>query len=953
MRFRTAGPDRLLERASELALLEQAITAAIGGMPRVVLLDGAAGIGKTALLLAARHRAEAAGFRVLAAQGGELERELGSGIVRQLFEPLLLRADEAERAELLARPAAQVAGLFGLDGGQPDPGADEYGTQNALYWLCARIAERAPLMIAIDDVHWSDATSLRWLAYMIRRLQDLPMLLVLARRTDEPGTSEDLLARIAAEPAVATVRPAPLSLSAVHELVGDGFEGGPEDEFVRACHHAAGGNPLFTLQLLETARAEGLRPGGVDALAVAGLAPKRVSQLVCERLRRLSPDAVTVAEQVAVLGTYAEVRHVRALSELTERRVLDAGDELAGAGLLRARQPLEFIHPVVRSSVYESVAAGRRAGHHGRAARLLGEDGAAPARVAMHLLKAPPAGDAWAVGILRAAAAAEIRPEDRVTYLRRAVAEPPAAGIRAEVLLALGEAESLARDPRALEHLNEALRLSADPTARAVAAGQLAYCLLDHDRAAEAEPVLRTAIAGLSHPEPTPGTPEREPFIALQACLLEVELSSSGLTVERLGEAVSMAGEGRSPAELDLLGFAAYAGSAAGATAAEVIAHADRALRRADLAAVDGFRLVQCAVWALEFADRLDEADQWWLRIQDAARRGDWPVRFAHAASARAQVSCRRGALADAEQDARAALELDEVHGLGYGASVSPAPLVMTLTEQGRLAEADAVLAAVWGTECAQCDLCVLFLSRGWLRLAQGRAAQAAQDFGEAGRLARAAGHDFPGFWPWRVGAATALLALGQRAEAAGLAREELDRAQRFGAAGPVGVALRTVGLVEGGTKGLDLLAAASQTLARSPSLLERARADLEFGAALRRSGQRGDAGVPLRRALDLADRCGANPLAERAREEIRTAGGRPRRTRIRGVEALTASELRVAQRAAQGSTNREIAQELFVTTKTVEKHLASAYRKLGIEARAQLAEALSAHEPQRVGYAP
>jgi len=184
------------------------------------------------------------------------------------------------------------------------------------------------------------------------------------------------------------------------------------------------------LQLLDAVRAEGLRPLDIDAAAVADLAPERVSQLVLDRLRHLSPGAISVAEQVALLGTHAEVRHVRALSTLTERQVLLAGDELAAAGLLRAGQPLEFIHPVVRSSVYESCAAGRRAGNHGRAARLLGEEGAAPARVAMHLLNTPPSGDAWVVDILRAAASAEIRPETRATYLRRAVAEPTRASIQ-------------------------------------------------------------------------------------------------------------------------------------------------------------------------------------------------------------------------------------------------------------------------------------------------------------------------------------------------------------------------------------------------------------------------------------------------------------------------------------------------------------------------------------------
>jgi predicted ATPase len=324
-----SSPVTLLERASELARLEEAVAAAAAGEPQAVLLEGPAGIGKTVLLRAARQRAESAGLRVLAARGGELERELSLGIARQLFEPMLVRASQAERAELLERPAAGVARLFGFDGTEPDLPADEFGTQNALYWLCARLAERSPVLITIDDLQWSDTTSLRWLAYLVRRLEDMPILLALARRTDEPRAGEDLLAGIAAEPVVRTIRPEPLSLDAVHELAREMFEAGPQGGFVRACHEAAGGNPLFTLQLLDAVRAAGLRPVDIDADAVADLAPERVSQLVLDRLRRLSPDAIRVAEQVALLGTHAEVRHVRALSTLTERQVLLAGDELA------------------------------------------------------------------------------------------------------------------------------------------------------------------------------------------------------------------------------------------------------------------------------------------------------------------------------------------------------------------------------------------------------------------------------------------------------------------------------------------------------------------------------------------------------------------------------------------------------------------------------------------------
>src|SRR5260221_1586442 len=282
----------------------------------------------------------------------------------------------------------------------------------------------------------------------------------------------------------------------------------------------------------------------IDADAVADLAPERVSQLVLDRLRRLSPETIRVAEQVAVLGTHAEVRHVRALSMLAEHQVLVATDELAAAGLLRPGQPLEFVHPVVRSSVYESVAAGRRAGDHGRAARLLGEERAAPARVAMHLLKAPAAGDAWAVEMLREAASAEIRPETRATYLRRAVVEPAPASVQAELLIELGRAESLTFDPRALDHLKEALRLSEDTDSRATAAGLLVHSYFDHDRPSEAEPVLRAAIAQLSGTEPTAAGPKLKPLVTLHVLSLELDHRASRMSPQRLSEAIAMAGDG-------------------------------------------------------------------------------------------------------------------------------------------------------------------------------------------------------------------------------------------------------------------------------------------------------------------------------------------------------------------------------------------------------------------------
>ncbi|MGN6170584.1 MAG: helix-turn-helix transcriptional regulator, partial [Solirubrobacteraceae bacterium] len=148
-------------------------------------------------------------------------------------------------------------------------------------------------------------------------------------------------------------------------------------------------------------------------------------------------------------------------------------------------------------------------------------------------------------------------------------------------------------------------------------------------------------------------------------------------------------------------------------------------------------------------------------------------------------------------------------------------------------------------------------------------------------------------------------------------------------------------GLAEGGPRGLELLRESVTVREGSPALLERARSLGELGAALRRSGRRGDAREPLAEALDLAARCGARPLAARVREELNATGARPRREWRTGVEALTPGELRVARLAAEGQTNREIAQTLYVTLKTVEAHLARGYAKLGITARSELPEGL------------
>ena len=200
-----------------------------------------------------------------------------------------------------------------------------------------------------------------------------------------------------------------------------------------------------------------------------------------------------------------------------------------------------------------------------------------------------------------------------------------------------------------------------------------------------------------------------------------------------------------------------------------------------------------------------------------------------------------------------------------------------------------------------------------------------------------------PAFGEWRMDGALSYLALGEREVAREIATEDVELSQTFGGARELGIALRVLGLVEGGARGLELLAESVAVLSDSEAVLDHAKSLIEHGAALRRAGKGSDARDLLSRGLDVASRCGATAVVARARDELTAAGARPRRERTTGPASLTASELRVARLAAKGHSNPEIAQALFVTRRTVEVHLTHVYRKLGIDSRGALVSVLSA----------
>ncbi|HEV2239417.1 MAG TPA: AAA family ATPase, partial [Streptosporangiaceae bacterium] len=390
---------RLLERDRELDLITGLLAGACAGVGGALLVEGAAGIGKTSLLEAARGRALDTGMRVFRARGGELERGFAFGAVRQLIEPWLATATADEREAVLADAARLTLTLThgGPADGDAAPADQAFAMMHGLYWLVANLAARRPLLLLADDVHWWDAPSLRFLAYLIPRVEELPVVVLAAARRGEPGADDELLAHLPQGPGVLVTAPRPLTEHATRELAVAWFADA-DDEFCVNCHRATGGNPLLVRELLAALATERGRGGRALASRVSELGPVSVSRAVLPRLARLGPGAVGLARAVAVLGASAQLRHAAALASLDAERAAALADELAAAEILTGASPLGFVHPIVGTAIYADMPAAGRARWHARAARLLDAGGARVGQVAAQVLVSEPAADTFAVG---------------------------------------------------------------------------------------------------------------------------------------------------------------------------------------------------------------------------------------------------------------------------------------------------------------------------------------------------------------------------------------------------------------------------------------------------------------------------------------------------------------------------------------------------------------------------
>lgn len=410
---------------------------------------------------------------VLTARGTEIERSFSYGVVRQLFDRLVAQSDEAARSKLLDGAAAHASRLFSaeqLPGQRCASEDDAFALVHGLYWLALNLAEERPLLISIDDLQWADEASLRWVAYLVRRLEGTGVAVVCAVR---PTEDEDpVLTELLSDPATTIVRPSALSAAAVTDLVRNELSADADEVFCVACHRATGGNPLLLEELIRTLAAEEVTPSAASVEVLERLAPDAVARSVKLRLARLPAEAAALAGAVAVLGDGADGRHAAALAGIERRSQAPAAAVLARVDLLRPEPPLRFVHPLVRNAVYETRPPHERAQEHATAAAVLAAAGAPAEQVAGQLLHAPPESVEGAVAPLRAAgraAAARGAPGSTAMYLRRALEEPTSDAERVELLLELAGAESSLGARTVVERLREAASLVEEPERRALA----------------------------------------------------------------------------------------------------------------------------------------------------------------------------------------------------------------------------------------------------------------------------------------------------------------------------------------------------------------------------------------------------------------------------------------------------------------------------------------------------
>jgi tetratricopeptide (TPR) repeat protein len=848
--------NALVGRASEMQSLQSLLDRVDGGGGSAVLIKGAAGMGKTRLVTELAVRAAARGLRVIDARALEPEMASPFAVALQLFEPAL--ASSADTSGLFDGAAGLARPLFSGDytnvaAGSPFP------LQHGLFWLAVRFARTVPVLICVDDLQWCDDASLGFVRYLERRVEDLPIVLVVATRPTASGTN-DVLAAIDASWSGTRIELTRLAVEEVTSMVRARLPDA-DDGFCVACADVARGNPFYVREVLRSVSAERLEPTTAYSERLREVGFASISRAALFRLARLGPDPIELGRALAVLGDGAPPRRAATLAGLTSARAAAAADALVAEGLTVAGNTLSFAHPLIGQLLREDLPAGLYALMHGRAARLLWVEEAAPEAVAVHLMQTPADGDQWVVAALRSAAGrarATGVPVSAVSLLTRALDEPPTAEERWAVLAELGDAESAAGLAASVDHLRQALDLTSTAAEREQVQRRLARALASHGSHREAAIILEQALDKADDAE------QSVPLLTeyLVNAIFEPKLRQGAIA--RTVAVLQAPPAGDTPAERALLAAMAMRCGQDCAPAANTIDLADRAWADGKLLeeqGPDGAGWLM-TVWSLELASEHRRGESVALAAVRAAQSTGSMEAYATASYFCAWARTAMGRVVEAQADLVQAVAASEIGWRRYLVAALSLQSILHVA-RGDLDAATKTLARATEQDSGGgMEVAWRLQAAGQLAMARHDMVSALHLFTDAGAwLADNLGVDYT-VLSWRTDAARAALALGDLDRAGELVDHEQSLAQHTGAPGHLGRVLRVRGLITGGEEGIALLRRASELHAVADQAIERAETLTDLGAALRRQGARARARPHLAEALEVMLRAGADGLA-------------------------------------------------------------------------------------------
>lgn len=939
----------LIERRQELRALDaafQELRRSADGVPRarrgrLLAFSGPAGLGKTALIAAARDRAADTGFTVLSGRGGENEQGSAFRVVRQLMQPPLATMDGAELRAFLGSWYEVMAAVLGLEARGAAPAPDPTGVRDGLDWVMTRLAvKKAPVVLLLDDLHWADAESLSWLSSFASRIDDLPLLMVLAYRPDELPVEGGALRALLTHHGDRPHDLALLSADGVAQIVRNEVGAEAEDVFCKECWSVTGGSPFEVVELAIGLAERKISGAQHELPAMRELAAAIKGPGLIERLKRLDTATVRFADAAAVLGSPFSPQLAATIAVLGDDAAADATRQLRAARILAEDHgpegELEFVHPLIATTIYRSIRPGFRAGLHNAAAEALLTAGYGPTAAARHLLEVPCEGIPETVGCLREAAREYLRAgatEAARRLLTRALQEPPLPEDRAAVLHELACATFLIEPTATVRYLREALtEPHVDPELRAAIVYRLTTALAHTDQMAEAVAVAAAEARQATHPR-VKLRMQADHFVWSTMRADDPDSPARSRRLARLAEQLP----GRSLEERYILGLRAWDAVLRGESRHTALAYAEKSLH-GGMSWTDenrGFEVPLSVALVFMYADQPRRAEELFEQgIAECTAKGWHGSHLAFGQTIAGYVRYHRGCLAEAENLVREGLRIaDKVEGVvaaqWYGVSV----LIQTLLARGRLAEARALADRHHFGETA--PNAVIYPDPrtvyAELLLAEGRHAEAARLLASVGDWLDGRGWRNPAWCPWQLRLASALAPIAPD-EAVVHAQDAVRRAREFGAASTIGQALHILAEVTGGPTAAQVHAEAVHHLEQSPAACELARAQIGHGAALLRAGRLQEAADRLYQGLEGAVHCGAEVLAGRAREELSAAGMRP--LPLRYVQAVTLSpqELRTAELTVQGQPVAAVAEELHLTQQGVRQTLSRIYRKVGTD---------------------